>query len=317
MARNPLGPGSGNDIGKGPCRWFEFTHDYKGMQSIVRRSDNLSFEDLDLGLNDALTRAEQYKPSLAPHIRCVLGKMRCYKQQTPVRQSAVEKRWTVQGFLKWEWERDFLVRCSEDPKAKRAWNKLAETGLADVSKRLLWEYYTFGDMVIASICRGIKRMDHNHKALGRADRVVEERSGDPRTEMFAQRSAELAGIAARTPWPFDNPNTVTLEDAASKYPLVGRLPITPSAGSLSRHGDALRRFGPKILLATLRAGALNSSVDLSSNELAALASCANPDCFLAARSLRRFLKLPAIRAAEPAYRYLFAQGATKLSHWAR
>jgi len=143
--------------------------------------------------------------------------------------------------------------------------------------------------------------------------VAKERSDDPRAEMFAQRSAELAGIAAQTPWPFDNRSVMTLEDAASNYPLIGRLPAASSAGSLSRSGDALRRFGPKILLAILRAGARNSSVELSSNELAALAVCARPNSLLDARSLRRFLKMPGIQAAEPAYQHLFVQRAKNLS----
>jgi hypothetical protein len=230
------------------------------------------------------------------------------------RNNTVQKRssrarvrsWTVEDAL--TWEQEFLGRCSADPVAYRAWSKIAEGGLANVSKRLLWEYSLMSNEVMAELKRDMDKMRDTIVALGRALRVASDQSDGPRPDMFARRINTKARTAGQTPWAFRNPDVKTFADATVNYPDIGRLLIEPAAGMMSKSGDAIRRYGDKILIAMLQAGTQGFSVSLSPNELAALATCAKPDCNLDGRSLRRFLKLPAIVAAEGAYRARFAKG---------
>lgn len=201
------------------------------------------------------------------------------------------------------WLRQFLKNLEDTSDhqvrlARKAWSELERAGLGIISMQLLWEY-AIADEPIAKVSEGVKRMAHNLKALRRADQVAEEKSDDPRREMFAQRSKDAAETAAQTAWPFHNQSVKTLSDAASHYPLVGNLSVADAASS--KDGDTLRRYGAKILLAILRAGAHAHGVHLSPNALVALGHCASPDRILDERVLRRFLKDPAIQKAEPAY----------------
>jgi hypothetical protein len=216
------------------------------------------------------------------------------------------RSWTVDDAL--TWEQEFLGRCSMDLVAYRAWGKIVEGGLANVSKRLLWEYSLMSDEVVTELKRDMDKMRDTIVALGRAVQVASDRSDGPRPDMFDRRVNAKARTAGQSPWAFRNPDVETFADAAVNYPDIGRLPIGAAAGMMSKSGDAIRRYGDKILIAMLQAGTQGFSVSLTPNELAALATCAKPDCNLDGRSLRRFLKLPAIVAAEGAYRTRFAKG---------
>jgi hypothetical protein len=226
-------------------------------------------------------------------------------------ESKVRSRsWTIDDLV--SWEREFLGRCSEDTVALRAWSKLCEAGLEMVSKRLLWEYSLTSNELIADLKRDMDKMPENLKSLSRALREASDQSSGARPDMFVRRANAKMEIVRGTRWPFRAPNTKTLADAATKYPHIGDLPIDSAASRMSKSGDAVRRHGGKILIAILQAGARISSVSLSPNELAALAASATPHRSPDARSLRRFLKLPAILAAEPEYRALFAQARTAI-----
>jgi hypothetical protein len=181
-----------------------------------------------------------------------------------------------------------------------------------VSKRLLWEYSLTSNELIADLKRDMDKMPENLKSLSRALREASDQSSGARHDMFVRRANAKMEIVRGTRWPFRAPNTKTLADAATKYPHIGDLPIDSAASRMSKSGDAVRRHGGKILIAILQAGARISSVSLSPNELAALAASATPHRSPDARSLRRFLKLPAILAAEPEYRALFAQARTAI-----
>ena len=225
---------------------------------------------------------------------------------TERRIQARVRSWTVDDAL--TWEQEFLGRCSEDPVAYRAWRKILESGLANVTKRLLWEYSLMSNEVMAELKRGMDEMRDNMVALGRALQVASDQSDGPRPDMFARRVSVKARTAGQTPWAFRNPDVKTFADATVNYPVMDRVPIEPAARMMAKSGDAIRRYGDKILIAMLQAGTRGFSVSLSPNELAALATCAKPDCNIDGRSLRRFLKLPAIVAAEGAYRVQFAKG---------
>ncbi len=224
-------------------------------------------------------------------------------KKTPLGTRA--RSWTRDDAL--TWEQEFLERCSADPVASRAWRKIVEAGLANVSKRLLWEYSLMSNDVMADLKRDMDKMRDNVGALGRALRVAKNQSNGPRPAMFARRSNTKVRTAGETPWAFRNRDAKTFADAAAIYPDIGDLPIRSAAATMSKSGDAVRRHGDKILIAMLQAGTREFSVPLSPNELAALAACAKLECNLDARSLRRFLKLPTILAAEGAYRARFAQ----------
>jgi hypothetical protein len=205
------------------------------------------------------------------------------------------------------WLRQFLENLEDTSDyqvrlARKVWMELERAGLGIISMELLWEY-AIADKPIAEVSKGLKRVTHNLKALRRADQVAEERSDDPRREIFAQRSKDAAETAAQTEWPFHNQSVKTLSDAASNYALVGKLSVADAASS--RGGDTLRRYGAKIPLAILRAGAHAHGVHLSPNALVALGHCASPDRVLDERVLRRFLKNPVIQEAETGYVGLF------------
>jgi hypothetical protein len=213
------------------------------------------------------------------------------------------RSWTVEDQI--YWQEEFLGRCLEDPVASRAWRRIVEAGLADVSKRLLWEYSLTSDELIVNLKRDMDRMRDRVELLSRARQVASDQSRGPRPEMFAQRLDSKVKAMAETPWCFRNPAVKTLADAVKNYESIGNLPIDEAASSMSKSGDAVRRYSSKILIAVLLAGARNSGASLTPNELVALATCANPSRNPDARSLRRFLKLPSVLAAEPAYRALF------------
>jgi hypothetical protein len=224
-------------------------------------------------------------------------------ERRPTRARA--RSWTVEDQI--YWQEEFLGRCSEDPAASRAWSKIVEAKLANVSKRLLWEYSLMSDELMADLKRQMDKMKDRVEALSRAHRVASDRSSGPRPEMFAQRLHSKVETAAGTPWCFRNRDVRTLADAATNYESIGTLPIDEAASTMSKSGDAVRRYAGKPLIAVLRAGARSRGVSLSPNELAALATCADPGRNLDSRSLRRFLKLPSILAAETEYRELFVR----------
>lgn len=270
---------------KGPCWWFAQCDTYEDVQAIAAASGNLPPSELVLCLKDALVRAKHHKPSLVPYIALELD----------------------HAEAAWKWASKFDEERTRDLLAQKAWKRLCEAGLGDAAKRLLWEYATADDALL-EVAKGSRHMARNLKALRRADRVAKERADDSRAEMFSRRSELAARDAAQSAWPFRNPYVTTLEDAAATYPVVGNLPSEEATAAVSKSGDAVRRFGAKILLAILRAGARVYDVDLSLGELVALATCANPGrgCPLDERSLRRFLKTATIREAEPAYAHLFS-----------
>jgi hypothetical protein len=202
------------------------------------------------------------------------------------------------------WERRFLEAVAREPAAQRAWKKLKGAGLSIISTQLLWEYANAADLV-SGVRQDIRRMDHNLKVLKRADQVARKRAADPRRKMFEQRHQDAVGLTAQTSWPFRNPNVPTVADAALAYPLIGNLPANDAANP--KDGDALRRWGGKIILAILRTGARAHGVRLGSKALAALACCAqqDPDRIVDERVLRRFFHETPIHGAEPAYLHLF------------
>jgi hypothetical protein len=202
------------------------------------------------------------------------------------------------------WERRFLEAVAREPAAQRAWKKLGDAGLNIISTQLLWEYANAAE-VVSAVRQDVRHMDHNLKVLKRADQVVRKRAADPRRKMFEQRRHDAVELVAQTCWPFRNPNVPTVGDAALAYPLIGNLPANDAANP--KDGDALRRWGGKILLAILRTGARAHGVLLGSKALAALAYCAQQDAdrIVDERVLRRFFHEAPIHLAEPAYLHLF------------
>jgi len=202
------------------------------------------------------------------------------------------------------WERRFLEAVAREPAAQRAWRKLGDAGLSIISTQLLWEYANATELVSA-VRQDIRRMDHNLQVLKRADHVARKRAADPRGKMFEQRLEDAVELAAQTSWPFRNPNVPTVADAALAYPVIGNLPANDAANP--KDGDALRRWGGKIILAILRTGARANGVLLGSKALAALAYCAqqDPDRIVDERVLRRFFHKTPIQGTELAYLHLF------------
>lgn len=196
-----------------------------------------------------------------------------------------------------DWEGSFLNRCKEDQAARKAWSLLKAGGLDAVCRKLLWEYATCQKDFV-DVQRGVALIIHNVRDFRRAQRVETNRSGDPRAQLFRQRREAAERILAQTPWPFRNPRIPTFGDAARIY-------RSPGLFDLRKLRALMNRSGLKYLLAILREGAKAHAVILSANDVAALATCADPDRPIDERSMRRFLKEPWVQTAEPGYRSLF------------
>ena len=195
-----------------------------------------------------------------------------------------------------EWERRFVDCCNDEPAAKRALDRLEQTGLGAACKKLLWEYSS-GPEAFAEMQRGIALIVHNLRAFDRAERVWKSKSNDPRAQMYRERFENAARVLMQTPWPFRNPVVPTFGD---------RFRLTPSANlfDLRRIGALVGRSKLSYMLAILRAGTKAHSVDLSANEIAALAYCASGEN-LDAGAVRRFFREPWIPTAETGYRAIF------------
>jgi hypothetical protein len=197
--------------------------------------------------------------------------------------------------------------------AKKTWTDLEAAGLGNVCKTLLWEYFN-GEKYSAEMQRRMGEIVHNSKAVGRAQRVKQERLNDHRAQLFSQRYEEAVETALQSQWPFHNSDVRTLGEAALSYPgTIGALPTDKAASALAKDRESVRRFGPKILLVVLRIGAKAHSIHVTANSLAALANCADPNHYLDGRSLRRFLKEPSMQAAEPHFQALFQTELTKMA----
>ncbi len=200
------------------------------------------------------------------------------------------------------WEREFLWAVRADKSAARAWANIEKAGLGGAAKVWLFQYARIAQEGIAEVRRAARLAVHNFKAARRADSVARERAKDPREKMFSKRRADALQVAANAPWPFRNPHAPSLGDAAEDYAAVGLLPLDAAPSAFADAGDALRRYGPKIMLAVLEAGAASYGVALSPRALVALAACAAPGAAeLDERSVRRFLRDKTILNARPQY----------------
>jgi len=258
---------------KGPCWWFAQCATYEDVQAIVAASGNLSPSMLVLCLKDALLRAEHHKPSLVPYIALELDHAEAA-----------------------HWEQRFLNHCDNEPLARKVWVRLEGAGLGNACKQLLWEYAN-SQQHFSEIQRGTEKLVRNIQAFVRAERQEQRRAGDPRAQMFRKRREKATRVLAQTPWPFRNPRIATFSDAVRAYP-------SHHWFEQRRIRALIERSGLSYLLAILRAGARKHGVDLSGNEIAALARCSTGS-EIDAGAVRRYLRLPWIPNAEADYQTLF------------
>jgi hypothetical protein len=195
-----------------------------------------------------------------------------------------------------KWERKFLDRCKSDPVAKRSWDRLEKAGLGDACKRLLWEFGE-GNVSFAEVQRGAALLVHNLEAFDRALRTAKKRMNDPRAQLFQQRREAATKDLANTPWPFHNPLIRTFAEANRFYSPLNLF-------NLRKVRDLVGRSELDYMLALLRAGASAHGVELSGNELAALAYCARKRD-IEGSAVRRLLRGSWVEIAEPYFAAVF------------
>lgn len=212
-----------------------------------------------------------------------------------------------------DWEKKFLANLNSGTLkcAARAWHRLTDAGLSDITKVILFQAQAYGSAVPAEVSKGLSHQVHELRALKRAKTVVDGRKGDRRKELFAERLREHQMGSGQTVWPFRDNRVKTLADASVRYPVIGNLTVDAAPAVIGASRQALVRYAEKPLLATLRAGAKGHGVKLSLMELAELwyASDGNrpPDVINRRNILRRFLKLPANKLAEQGYLLWFEE----------
>lgn len=194
------------------------------------------------------------------------------------------------------WSQRFLNRCHDDSLAKRAWLRLETAGLRNSCYQLLWEYAN-GQRQLAEIQCGTKILVRNIQAFQRAHRQEQHHANDARVQMFRERRENAFKVLAQTPWPLRNLHIATFADAVRANPALEWF-------DLRRVRGLIERSGLRYLLAILRACAKEHKVNLSGNEIAALAYCATGSAHDAG-AIRRYLRQPWIPIAEADYQARF------------
>jgi hypothetical protein len=206
-----------------------------------------------------------------------------------------------------DWRDCFLENCKDDRTAGRAWRRIESAGLDRPALWLLWHYAAM-DKVFPQVQACTRLITRNVKVVERARQVAAKRRSDARSSLFERRKQDAVGDAARTPWFTHSIFGIdTLGEAASRLCIVGGLPVEEAPHVFAGAGEALRRYGPKMVLAVLDAGLQSRDLGIGSSSLAALARCARPDYDLDERTLRKFLQEDAIKAARGLYRLMFGE----------
>jgi hypothetical protein len=205
-----------------------------------------------------------------------------------------------------EWEREFIERLADQPLGKKAWAKLQTAGLGDFAKYLLYQGYAFGDSIPAEVSKGLGQINSAVSKLLYAGDVAREREDDPEARKFKARLNRKLNDLAATEWPYQNPEVRTFADAVCTYGPIGALTLSEITVDNGKARQNVTRYGPKLLLVPLRAGAKARGVDLTLAELTELAYAANEDTNpLDKNTLQRFFKLPDVSLMEAAWQRHF------------
>jgi hypothetical protein len=201
-----------------------------------------------------------------------------------------------------DWEREFTEKLTNQHLGRKAWVRLQHAGLVDFAKFLLYHYYAFGD----SVPKEISKKDANAiKRLGAfkyAQRKAREREHDPKAERFNEKLRRKRDAFGEAEWPYKNPQVKTYADAAVTYPKIGSMQIEQAAGEMGAARQTLERYGGKLLLVILCAGAEARNIHLSLTELSELAYAAVDDADpLDKNTLQRFFAYDDIQLIEQAY----------------
>jgi hypothetical protein len=205
-----------------------------------------------------------------------------------------------------KWEQEFIGKLRNQPLGKKAWKELQSAGMDDFAKFLLYQFHAFSISVPAEISEGLGVINAGLRKLQYAAQVATERQGDPRAKKFAARWEKARDKAGKTLWPFHNERVKSLADSASIYPCVWLLHLDQAPAVIGDGRQAVSRFGGKVLLVILRAGAKARGIQLSLTGLVELAYAAgqNTDPFEKS-ALQRFFALPEIKRVEQSFQRHF------------
>lgn len=206
------------------------------------------------------------------------------------------------------WHRKFTeyIQVNKRSPAAIAWGRLQSAGLGDFAKYNLLQFYAYGESVPAEVAKGLGEINSALDKLKYAIEVVRQRENDPRAEKSRSRLDRTLTSAAIAKWPYRNPQVKTTADASAVYGVIGNQTLNEATADNGKARQNVTRYGGKLLLVILRAGANARGVNLSLTELSDLAYAAgnNPEP-LDKNTLQRFFTYEEIQLIETTFQRHF------------